>query len=126
MASSPEITDCLESSSESYLTGLVRLAKIARVASAFGSFMYDILELRLEVAFAIGAFAVGVVSRAVADTSIEHGRATQVIVSYLQECMSSSGHFTEYVADSSVWILQRVCPVGEPNAGYHREPMGIG
>ena len=40
-----------------------RLAQIAHVLSAFGSLMYDILLSRPDLAYAVGAFAVGVVSR---------------------------------------------------------------
>ena len=56
VASSPEIIDCLEWSFESDLTGLVRLGEIARVASAFGSLMYDLLVSRPKIAACSGSY----------------------------------------------------------------------
>ena len=44
-----------------------RLAQIVQVSSAFGSLMSDLLVSRPDLAYAVGAFAVGVVSRLVAD-----------------------------------------------------------
>ena len=49
------------------------LAEIARVSLAFGSLMYDLLVSRPDIAAAVGAFAVGVVSYSMTDASIEHG-----------------------------------------------------
>ncbi|MCO5591111.1 hypothetical protein L7F22_045088 [Adiantum nelumboides] len=56
-----------------------RLAHIVHVSSAFGSLMSDLLVSRPDLAYAIGAFAVGVVSRAMTDTGIVHSGAMQVI-----------------------------------------------
>jgi len=44
------------------LTRIARLAKILRVASAFKSFIYDLLVSRPDIAAAVGEFAVGVIS----------------------------------------------------------------
>ena len=74
---------------------MVRLAEIAHVSSAFGSLVYDLLVSRPEVAAAVVAFAVGVVSRSVADTGIVHCGALQVLTRYLHEvhvCSSSVAH----------------------------------
>ena len=79
VASFSEIIDCLESSFESDLTGLVRLAEIARVASVFGSLMYEMLISRSDLAVAVGAFAVGVISLLVTDAGIVHGGAMHVL-----------------------------------------------
>ena len=73
----------------------VQLARSASVASAFGGLMYEILISRPEIAAAVGAFAVGVVSHMVIDTGIEHGGAVQVITRYLQDvraCSSRDAH----------------------------------
>ncbi|MCO5580600.1 hypothetical protein L7F22_034470 [Adiantum nelumboides] len=61
-----------------------KLAHIVHVLSAFGSLMSDLLVSRPDLAYAIGAFAVGVVSRAMTDTGIMHSGALQVITRYLQ------------------------------------------
>ena len=61
------------------LADRVRLAEIAHVSSAFGSLVYDLLVSRPEVVAAVVAFAVGVVSRSVADTGIVHCGALQVL-----------------------------------------------
>ena len=47
--------------------------------------MYDLLVSRPEVAAAVVAFAVGVVSRSVADTGIVHCGSLQVLNRYLHE-----------------------------------------
>ncbi|MCO5612323.1 hypothetical protein L7F22_066589 [Adiantum nelumboides] len=52
-----------------------RLAHIVHVLSAFGSLMSDLLVSRPDLAYAVGAFAVGVVSRAMTDTGIVHSGA---------------------------------------------------
>ena len=44
-----------------------RLAEIVQVSSAFGSLMHDLLSSRLDLAYAVGAFAVGVALVAVCD-----------------------------------------------------------
>ncbi|MCO5564550.1 hypothetical protein L7F22_018214 [Adiantum nelumboides] len=54
-----------------------RLAHIVHVSSAFGSLMSDLLVLRPALAYAVGAFAVGVVSHAMTDTGIVHSGALQ-------------------------------------------------
>ena len=64
--------DCREWSSEPDFTEMVKLAEISKIASAFMSLMYEILILQTEIAFAVGAFAVGAVSRVVADIGFEH------------------------------------------------------
>ena len=58
---------------------MVTLAEIAHVSLAFGSLMYDLLVTRPELAGAMGAFAVGLVSREVTDIGIEHMGALQVV-----------------------------------------------
>ena len=65
------------------LADMVRLAEIAHVSSAFGSLMYDLLVSRPDIAAAVGAFAVGVVSRTMIDIGIEHMGALQVVTRYL-------------------------------------------
>ncbi|MCO5606818.1 hypothetical protein L7F22_061009 [Adiantum nelumboides] len=62
-----------------------RLAHIVHVSSAFGSLMSDLLVSRPDLAYAIGAFAVGVVSRAMTDTGMVYSGALQVITRYLQQ-----------------------------------------
>ena len=47
------------------LANMVRLVEIAYVSSALRSFMYDLFVLRPDLAVVVGAFAVGIVSRAV-------------------------------------------------------------
>ena len=49
-----------------------RLVEIVQVSSAFGSLMSDLLVSRLDLAYAVGAFAVGVVSHSVVDIGIMH------------------------------------------------------
>ena len=72
-----------------------RLAHIVHVSSAFGSLMSDLLVSRPDLAYTVGAFAVGVVSHVMTDTGIVHYGAMQVVTRYLhQECHcdpSSSG-----------------------------------
>ena len=58
---------------------MVRLAKIAHVLLAFGSLMYDLLVLSPNIATVVGAFAVGVINRAMTDIGIEHMGALQVV-----------------------------------------------
>ena len=82
----PEVEDCREWILESDLTEVVSLAEISIVASAFGTLMCDILVSRPEVAFAIGAFSVDIVSRTMAETGMEHRGDLQDIVRYLQIC----------------------------------------
>ena len=99
------------------LADMVRLAEIAHVSSAFGSLMYDLLVSRPELAAAVGAFAVGVVSRSMADVGIGHPGALQVITRYMHEvhvCSSSVAH--------SVWLLERI----QVHAHTWSEPVGIG
>ncbi|MCO5566521.1 hypothetical protein L7F22_020198 [Adiantum nelumboides] len=57
-----------------------RLAHIVNVSSAFGSLMFDLLVSRPDLAYGVGAFAVGVVSRAMTDTGIVHSGAFAVEV----------------------------------------------
>ena len=117
VASSPEITNGLEWSSESQLSEIVRLAEIARVASAFESLMYDLLVSRPDIAAAVGAFAVGVVSRMVIDTGIEHGGAVQVITRYLQDVRACSSR------DAHVCLsLERI----HMHAHSSRDSVGVG
>ncbi|MCO5558801.1 hypothetical protein L7F22_012388 [Adiantum nelumboides] len=54
-----------------------RLAHIVHVLSAFGSLMSDLLVLRPDLAYAVGAFAVEVVIRAMTDTGIVHSGILQ-------------------------------------------------
>ncbi|MCO5612539.1 hypothetical protein L7F22_066807 [Adiantum nelumboides] len=69
-----------------------RLAHIVHVSSAFGSLMCDLLVSRPDLAYAVDAFAVGVVSHAMTDTGIVHSGALQVVTRYLQkECHRGSG-----------------------------------
>ncbi|MCO5578622.1 hypothetical protein L7F22_032466 [Adiantum nelumboides] len=56
-----------------------RLAHIVHVSSAFGSLMSDLLVSRSDLAYGVGAFAVGVVSHAMTDTGIVHSGALQVV-----------------------------------------------
>ena len=63
------------------------------VLSAFGSLMSNLLVSRPDLAYAIGAFAIGVVSHSVADTGIVYCGALKVLTRYLHEVhvRSSSG-----------------------------------
>ncbi|MCO5603658.1 hypothetical protein L7F22_057809 [Adiantum nelumboides] len=96
---------------------MVRLAKIAHVSSAFGFLMYDLLVLRPDLAVAVGAFEVGVISRSVTNTSIGQ-RALQVVSRHLQEvhvCSSKSVHMSSYlilyIHMGRRWSLYTVAPV---------------
>ena len=94
-----------------------RLAEIVQVSSAFGSLMSDLLVSRPDLAYAVGAFAVGVVSRSVADTGIVHCGALQVLTRYLHEvhvCSSSVAH--------SEWSLEHI----QVHARTWSEPVGVG
>ena len=86
------------------LANRVRLAEIAHVLSAFESLLSDLLVSRPDLAYAVGAFAVGVVSRSVVDIGIvQHCGALQVLTRYLHEvhvCSSSVAH--------SEWTLERI------------------
>ena len=93
------------------------MAEVAHVLSAFGSLMSDLLVSRPDLAYAVGAFAVGVVSRSMADTGIVHCGALQVLTRYLHEvhvCSSSVAH--------SEWSLERI----QVHARTWSEPVGVG
>ena len=82
-----------------------RLAYVVQASLAsFGSLMSNLLVSRPDLTYAVGAFAVGVVSRSVADTGIVHCGALQVLTRYLHEVhvCSSSG------AVHSKWSLERI------------------
>ena len=102
----------------------VRLAGFARVASEFGSLMYEMLISRPDIAAAVGAFAAGLIGRSVTDHGIQH-RGVQVLDRYLQVCMSSCRQFAELGA-SSARLPQRIGLLLEPHARAHRESVGIG
>ena len=104
----------------------VRLAGFARVASEFGSLMYEMLISRPDIAAAVGAFAAGLIGRSVIDHGVHHRGVLQVLDKYLQECMSSCRQFAELGA-SSAWLpQQRIGLLLEPHARAHRESVGIG
>ena len=63
----------------------VQLAGAATVASAFGDLIYEILISRPELAVAITAFAISLISRSVIDTRTVHQGGLQVLCRYLQE-----------------------------------------
>ncbi|MCO5592710.1 hypothetical protein L7F22_046713 [Adiantum nelumboides] len=77
-----------------------RLAHIVHISSAFGSLTSDLLVLRPDLGYAVGAFAVGVVSCAMIGTGIMHSEAMQVITRYLhREChrgFSPNGAYVEF------------------------------
>ena len=102
------------------LADMVTLAEIAHVSSAFGSLMYDLLVSRPDIAAAaVGAFAVGVVSRAITDTGIEHMGALQVVTRYLQQQVHvRSDSIVAHVA----YTLERI----QVHARFWSEPVGIG
>ncbi|MCO5604643.1 hypothetical protein L7F22_058813 [Adiantum nelumboides] len=80
-----------------------RLAPIVHVSSALGSLMSDLLVSRPDLAYSVGAFAVGVVSRAMTDTGIVHSGALQVVTRYLQqECHCGSGPNDQPITDVDV------------------------
>ena len=96
-----------------------RLAHIVHVSSAFGSLMSDLLVSRPDLAYAVGAFAVGVVSRAMTDTGIVHCGAMQVVTRYLhQECHRGSSPSGAHVA----FTLERL----QMHSHIWSEPVGIG
>ena len=97
----------------------VELAGSASVASAFGGLMYEMLISRSDIAAAVGAFVVDVVSRLVTDAGIVHGGAMQVLCRHLHEVCDPS---------SSVWTytgLLLSCQ-GQTDAHDHRQPVGVG
>ncbi|KAH7365099.1 hypothetical protein KP509_18G008900 [Ceratopteris richardii] len=65
------------------MAGILRLARIAQVSSTFGSLMYELLCSRPDIAVAIGAFALGVVSRLMIRTGIERVGALQELHEFL-------------------------------------------
>ena len=67
----------------------VQLASTAIVASAFGGLMYKMLISRPELAAAVIAFAVSLVSCSETDTSIVHQGGLQVLSRHLQEVYSN-------------------------------------
>ena len=96
-----------------------RLAHIVHVSSAFGSLMSDLMVSRPDLAYAVGAFAVGVVSRAMTDTGIVHCGAMQVVTRYLhQECHRSSSPSGAHIA----FTLERL----QMHSRIWSEPVGIG
>ena len=80
--------------------------------------MSDLLVSRPDLAYAVGAFAVGVVSHSVADTGIVHCGALQVLTRYLHEVhvYSSSG------AAHSEWSLECI----QVHAHTWSGPVGVG
>ena len=104
----------------------VHLAGSASVASAFGGLMYEMLISRPDIAAAVGAFAVAVISLSVTDTGIVHGGAMQVLCRYLQDVCGTFGSVWTYtgaesLTDSSAGLPHR----GQPDA-HDRQPVGIG
>ena len=95
-----------------------RLTEIARVSSAFGALMYEMLISRPDIAAAVGAFAAGLISRSVADSGIEQGRAMQVITRYLQEVHVNSSTSGAHVA----FLLARI----QTHAHAWTELVGVG
>ena len=59
------------------MADIVTLARIAHILSAFRSLMYNMLLSRPHLAAVVGAFAVGLVSREMADRGIERVGAMQ-------------------------------------------------
>ena len=96
----------------------IQLAGSASVASAFGGLMYEMLISRPEIAVAVGAFAVSVVSLSVTDSGIVHGGAMQVLCTYLQDVCGTSGS-----TSGGVWTYTGA---GQPDAHGHRPSVGIG
>ena len=96
---------------------MVRLAEIAHVSSAFESLVYDLLVSRPEVAAAVVAFAVGVVSRSVADTGIVHGGDMQILTGYLQGVHAGSSVDTHVLLS-----LERL----QMHAYSFSQPVGVG
>ncbi|MCO5606344.1 hypothetical protein L7F22_060532 [Adiantum nelumboides] len=84
----------------------IELARSACIASAFGGLMYEMLISRSDIAAAVGAFAISVVSRLVSDADIVHGGAMQVLCRPLHE-----------VCDLS--LSRR----GQTDAHDHRQPV---
>ncbi|KAH7421878.1 hypothetical protein KP509_13G079400 [Ceratopteris richardii] len=72
------------------MADMLRLARIAHVSSAFGSLMYELLCSRPDIAVAIGAFALGVVSRSMIDICIERVGALQELHQFLHQSYVSS------------------------------------
>lgn len=98
-------------------TDMVRLAEIAHVLSAFGSLVYDLLVSRPELAAAVVAFAVGVVSRSVADSGIVHGGVLQILTGYLQAVHEGSSVDTHVLLS-----LERL----QLHAYSFSQPVGVG
>ncbi|KAH7431300.1 hypothetical protein KP509_08G041500 [Ceratopteris richardii] len=72
------------------MADILRLAMIAHILRAFGSLMYELLCSRPNIAVAIGAFALGVVSRSMIDTDIERVGALQELHQFLHQSYVSS------------------------------------
>ncbi|KAH7279360.1 hypothetical protein KP509_37G016000 [Ceratopteris richardii] len=67
------------------MADILRLARISHVSSAFGSLMYELLCSRPDIAVAIGAFALGFVSRSMIDIGIERVGALQELHLFLHQ-----------------------------------------
>ncbi|KAI5059472.1 hypothetical protein GOP47_0025791 [Adiantum capillus-veneris] len=81
--------------------------------------MFDILVSRPDLAYAIGAFAVGVVNCAMTDTGIVHCGGMHVITRYVhQECHRGSSSSDMHVAST----LERL----QMHSHVWSEPVGIG
>ncbi|MCO5593055.1 hypothetical protein L7F22_047060 [Adiantum nelumboides] len=66
-------------------SSLDELTRSASIASAFCGLMYEMLISTPDIAVAVGALAVGVVSQLVTDAGIGHGGAMQVLCRHLHE-----------------------------------------
>ncbi|MCO5548306.1 hypothetical protein L7F22_001763 [Adiantum nelumboides] len=94
-----------------------RLAHIVHVLSAFTSLMSDLLVSRRDLAYAVGAFAVGVVSHAMTDIGIVHSGALQA-PAYDMEAdvpLPSHMHSTSRMPDEYMRLLRKSNP-----KSYHK------
>ena len=81
--------------------------------------MSDLLVSRPDLAYAVGAFAVGVVSCAMSDTGIVHCGALQVVTRFLhQECHRGSSPSGAHIA----FLLER----SQMHSRTWSEPVGVG
>lgn len=105
----------------------IQLARLASVASTFGGLMYAMLISRPDIAIAVGAFAIAVISLSVTDAGIVHGGAMQVLCRYLQDVCGTFGSVWTYTGAKSLADTSTGLPHREQlDAHDHRHPVGVG
>ena len=103
----------------------VQLAGLARVASAFGVLIYEMLLSRTDTVAAERSSVAGLTGRSVADSDREHQGVLRVVEHYLQQVCSGCGgipHTEAELLETSAGLLQR----GATDAYLLRQPVGVG